>query len=80
MMSSLVKIVERPRRANAGLFSVCVVSFVLVAPSAFAWPDLRIVKSGPAQAAPAPDATSACASAAGKFSSMVTPEGSLTNT
>ena len=51
-MSSLVKIVERPRRANAGLFSVCVVSFVLVAPSAFAWPDLRIVKGGPAQAAP----------------------------
>ena len=51
-MSSPVKIVERPRRANTGLFSVCVVSFVLVAPSAFAWPDLRIVKGGPSQAAP----------------------------
>src|SRR5882672_6515044 len=51
MRISRERIVERPR-ARAGLCAAWLGAGLLFAQQAGAWPDLRIVKSGPAQAAP----------------------------
>ncbi|NOS69719.1 MAG: tandem-95 repeat protein, partial [Verrucomicrobia bacterium] len=52
MRTALGTIAMRPRAVRAGFQSVFAMALVLVAQQAFAWPDLRIVKTGPAQASP----------------------------
>ena len=51
MSISRVSIVERPR-IKAGLYFAWLMAGLLFAQQAGAWPDLKIVKSGPAQAVP----------------------------
>jgi VCBS repeat-containing protein len=51
MRISRERIIRRPR-ATTGLYATWLVAGLLFAQQAGAWPDLRIVKSGPAQAGP----------------------------
>ena len=52
MRTSLNTITKYQRTVRTGLYAACAMTFLLAAQQAGAWPNLKIVKSGPALAAP----------------------------